>query len=97
MTSTEWLDRYIEPEIRPIVKLLRDNGVNTECSCGHEMYVQCHWQQDAEVTDVFNLLWNSGYRGFTMTFHHDALPYLPRRWYEVRFDLTVARVVEDSP
>lgn len=36
-----WYEENIEESIIPLVKLLRDNGFNTECSCGHEMYVQC--------------------------------------------------------
>jgi hypothetical protein len=37
------MDRYeehIEEPIRGVVKTLRDNGFNTTCSCGHEMYVE---------------------------------------------------------
>jgi len=37
----DWYKEYIEEDIRPLVKLLRENGFNTECSCGHDMYVQC--------------------------------------------------------
>ena len=32
-----WYDENIEEGIRYIVKLLRDNGFNTTCSCEHEM------------------------------------------------------------
>lgn len=31
---------HIEEPIRELVKLLRDNGINTTCSCGHEMSIQ---------------------------------------------------------
>lgn len=31
----------IEPSVRAWVKRLRDVGINTECSCGHEGYIQC--------------------------------------------------------
>lgn len=31
----------IELGVREWVKRLRDAGVNTECSCGHDGYIQC--------------------------------------------------------
>jgi hypothetical protein len=31
----------IEEPIRELVFKLRNNGINTECSCGHALYVQC--------------------------------------------------------
>lgn len=36
-----WYEKHVEPEIQPLVKLLRNNGLNTTCSCGHEMYCEC--------------------------------------------------------
>ncbi len=32
----DWYEENIEEPIRPLVHLLRENGFNTECSCGHE-------------------------------------------------------------
>jgi hypothetical protein len=31
----------IEAGVREWVRRLRDAGINTECSCGHEGYIQC--------------------------------------------------------
>ncbi len=53
-----WYDKYIEPEVRDLVKYLRDNGVNTECSCGHEMYIQCQYSVDGFIQDLHCLLFN---------------------------------------
>lgn len=35
-----WYDNNIEPEVRELVKTLRDRGINTTCSCGHDMYIE---------------------------------------------------------
>lgn len=56
----------IEEPVRGLVKVLRDNGFNTECSCGHEMYVQCQYLLDGEIQRLHNLLFNNGYRDYTI-------------------------------
>lgn len=60
----DWYEEYIEEPIKPLVKLLRDNGFNTECSCGHEMYVQCQIIPDGEFKRLHDLLFNNGYRNY---------------------------------
>lgn len=60
----DWYDEYIEEPIRDLVKLLRDNGFNTECSCGHKMYVQCQCIPDGEFKRLHDLLYNNGYRNY---------------------------------
>jgi len=37
---SDWYEHAIEPEVRTLVRNLRDRGINTTCSCGHEMFVQ---------------------------------------------------------
>lgn len=61
-----WINE-IEEGIRPQVKLLRDNGFNTECSCHHEMYVQCQMIPDGEIKRAHDLLYESGYLNYTIT------------------------------
>lgn len=60
----DWYKEYIENPIKDTVKLLRDNGFNTECSCGHKMYVQCQYITDGEIMRLDNLLFNNGYRNY---------------------------------
>lgn len=48
----------IEGPIRNLVKYLRDNGINTECSCGHKMYIQCQYLPDGEIMRIHNLLYD---------------------------------------
>jgi hypothetical protein len=58
----------LEPPIRPLVRLLRDNGFNTVCSCGHGMWVELEvygYMDDLER--IRNLLLEHGYKDFTVT------------------------------
>ncbi len=59
-----WYQENIELPIQPLVRLLRDNGFNTESSCGHEMYVQCQYLLDGEIKRLHDLLFNNGYRNY---------------------------------
>jgi len=63
----DWYEEYIEEPIRNLVKLLRDHGFNTECSCGHEMYVQCQYTLEGEIKRLHDLLFNSGYRNYEIS------------------------------
>lgn len=54
---TEFYDD-IEPEIRDIVRVLRDNGVNTTCSCGHQMYVEAEIVPSGMLQVIHNTLFN---------------------------------------
>ena len=66
MNEMNWYEENIEPEIRDFVKLLRDNGFNSECSCDHEMYVECGYVPDGEVKRLHNLLY-SRYKNYKIT------------------------------
>ena len=56
----------LEPEIRDIVKALRNAGINTTCSCGHKMYVEADIIPDGMLQTihktVFNYLAETGNR-----------------------------------
>ena len=55
----------IEVPIRPLVKLLRENGWNTTCSCGHGMWVELDvyaYMDELEVLRSF--LIDYGYKTF---------------------------------
>ena len=53
-----WYEENIEEGIRDVVRLLRDNGFNTECSCHHEMTIQCQYIVDGSVQRLHDLLYN---------------------------------------
>jgi hypothetical protein len=63
---SDWYTDYIEKGVRPVVKLLRDNGFNTVCSCGHEMYVDSEYYRDDELHALDELLFNNGYRNYSI-------------------------------
>ena len=48
----------IEEPIRNVVKLLRDNGFNTESSCGHTMEVQIQLFPDGQLESLHSLIFN---------------------------------------
>ena len=55
----------IEEPIRDAVKLLRDNGFNTTCSCGHEMTIELELGNHMdEVERIATFLTEEGYKGF---------------------------------
>ena len=66
-----WYDN-IEPKIRKLVKKLRDNGINTFCSCEHERYIECEtYDPSEEYKTIFNVLCELGYKKFEIEFHFD--------------------------
>ena len=42
----------IEEPIRDLVKYLRDNGINTTCSCGCKMYVEADIIPDGQLMNI---------------------------------------------
>ena len=57
-----WYDEFIEPEVRDLVRYLRNKGINTECSCGHEKYIQCQYIPDGSIEILHSLLYNYFYK-----------------------------------
>lgn len=47
-----WYEENIEEGVRELVSVLRNNGINTECSCDHQnpMYIQCQYIPDGTNT-----------------------------------------------
>jgi len=59
-----WYKEYIEEPVRDLVRILRNNGFNTECSCGHRMYIQCQYITDGTLQQLDTLLFNNGCRDY---------------------------------
>ena len=53
----DWYSDIEEP-IRDIVRVLRENGVNTTCSCGHEMYVEADVIPNGQLFSIHKILFN---------------------------------------
>ena len=51
-----WYDERIEKPVREIVKKLRNNGINTTCSCGHDMTIQCEYYDVEEFRRIYDIL-----------------------------------------
>jgi hypothetical protein len=50
----DWYELNIEEPIREIVRNLRNNGINTFCSCGHGMWIQCESvDQNTELNTIY--------------------------------------------
>lgn len=79
----DWYEEFIEEEIRPVVRLLRDNGFNTFCSCGHKMYVELECYDPAHITDIYNLLMEHDYL-FNIFFYWETHP-LNHKWVRIEF------------
>lgn len=57
--SSDWYERYIEEPVRELVRTLRNNGINTESSCGHDMNIQCQFVPDKqEIGVIYNMVYN---------------------------------------
>lgn len=55
----------IEPEIRDVVRALRNQGINTTGSCGHEIWVECDSHDPTSEFDIiYNTLIELGYKRF---------------------------------
>ena len=52
----DWYDQFIEDPLKDLIKVLRHNGINTECSCGHDMYIQCQHIPAWELQDINKIL-----------------------------------------
>ena len=58
ISEDTWYNEMIEDPLKEIVHLLRNNGVNTECSCGHQGYIQCQYIIGDDIKKVHELLFN---------------------------------------
>ena len=54
----------IEQGIKAMVRLLRDNGFNTTCSCEHDMDVELDLIGLEDAERLWKLLFNEGHRNF---------------------------------
>jgi hypothetical protein len=76
----DWYEENIEEGVRDVVRALRDNGFNTECSCHHEMSVQMQYVPDGAIKRLHDLVWN----------------YLDRKGLPVRFTIEMTHRVIDA-
>lgn len=79
-----WYKKNIEPGIRRLVYILRNNGVDTICSCEHEMSVQGHYHFD-DLQTLDSILFNAGYEHYILDVRLERTKELGvRRWFDLR-------------
>jgi hypothetical protein len=85
----DWYEEYIEEGVREIVRLLRDNGINTTYSCHCAMVVEAENYEDVEMSRVYDLLIENGYDDFklSMILMKEA-GQRPQRCLHLQFDIT---------
>ena len=54
---TKFYDNLEEP-IRELVKVLRNNGINTTCSCGHKMSIEADIIPDGQLFIIHKTIFN---------------------------------------
>jgi len=80
MEKINWYEENIEAPLRDIIKYLRNNGINTECSCGHEMYIQCQYIPDGNISELHKILYN----------------YFSKNKLNINYDLNIIVKVENG-
>jgi hypothetical protein len=81
----------IDGGIKEVVALLRNNGINTVCSCAHEKYIQFNGNEVQEVELIYTLLYNYGFKNFTIEYKLMIGEEMPERHGEIRFDEFMGR------
>ncbi len=88
-----WYEEKIEEPLVGIVRYLRNNGINTECSCGHEMYIQCQYILDGSIKNIHDLVWNYlDSKGLDIDFdilvHHEIRNRIHCQWTSLNIKLS---------
>ena len=58
MKKFPWYENAIESEVRELVYHLRNSGINTTCSCGHEMSIQVDYMVDQQLKTMHDVVFN---------------------------------------
>lgn len=74
ITKTEEFQFYneIETGVRRFVFLLRNAGINTECSCHHKGYIQCQTNDPTtELRRIKDVMYEEGIENFEIEIRYD--------------------------
>lgn len=81
----DWYEQNIEYPIRDTIKALRNNGINTFCSCGHEMYIECEtYDAEADLNTIYNVLIELGYDTYYAQVHDNIKNGYRNRYIEIK-------------
>ncbi len=92
--QSDWYKDNIEEPVRGIVKLLRDNGFNTQSSCGHSMTVQCEFLPDGPINRLHNLLFNNGFRNYMIITCVEVIDGHQYPWIRINFNQTIDQAMK---
>ena len=88
----DWYNENIEEPIRDLVKILRDNGFNTTCSCGHNMDIEGDIVIDYDLKRMQDLFYNY-YCSKNLTPNYEITfflkvkdGYIVQHYFHVRFN-----------
>ena len=81
------LKSYIEEPLKELITLLRKYGFNTTCSCGHypNPYIEMEQYEDRNITDLYNLLVENGYKEFQIISYWINCKGVDGRHIEIKF------------
>lgn len=88
-----WYKDKIEEPVRDLVRILRNNGINTECSCGHEKYIQCQYLPEGDVQDIHTLLYDYFHKlgidepSFKISVEHNVIKGHPHSSLEINLPI----------
>jgi len=94
MAVTDWYEENVEPGVRDVVRLLRDNGFNTVSSCDHDMSVTMEWYMPATVQYLAEFLVEHGFDGFAVVAKIGVVDGRWNRW--LRVELAAYKVTDET-
>lgn len=66
--------KSLESGVRRLVFLLRNEGINTECSCHHEGYIQCQTLDPTnEIRIIKSILWEEKIEDYEIEIRHKGM------------------------
>jgi hypothetical protein len=73
----------IEENVREAIFQLRNNGINTECSCHHEGFIQCQsLDPSTELDIIYNVMYELKIEKWKAELTADHTPaYYHRYWW----------------
>jgi len=84
MEFNDWYNEKIEDPLKELVYKLRNNGINTHDSCGHDMYIQCEtYDPTSEMITIYNILYEMGIKNYRIVIIYEYGNF-PKRYLEIQ-------------
>jgi hypothetical protein len=90
-----WYEQVIEEPIRNIVRILRNNGINTISSCGHRMWIECEvYDAEAELRKIYDALTEFGYYHYSAQVIDDISEMGRNRYIKIKINKNYGNITE---